>query len=189
MSNWVGGPGSAEHLAGVDQDARAVASSEPSGARERVPVVQVRHNADGSVRVVLDGNLVVAGPIDRAGLGGVLSALADELGPLRVELTDATGRVFVDLLRPPARPAPPSQAARPPATDVDAAEHDGWLEVTAGGFVPGEDVEVAAIVTTSSARGNGIARGLIDLSALRDGARGVVLFGAISGTVAVRYRR
>jgi hypothetical protein len=59
-------------------------------------------------------------------------------------------------------------------------------EVTAEGFVPGEDVAVAAIVSHTDATGAGEARALIDLDDLPDGTHEVILFGRISGTVAVR---
>lgn len=38
------------------------------------------------------------------------------------------------------------------------------MEVTADGFVPGEDVAVATIVSHTDATGNGEARALIDLT-------------------------
>lgn len=59
-------------------------------------------------------------------------------------------------------------------------------EVTAGGFVPGEDVAVATIVCHTDATGTGEARTLIDLDDLPDGTHEVILFGRISGTLAVR---
>ena len=59
-------------------------------------------------------------------------------------------------------------------------------EVTAGGFVPGEDVAGATIVSHTDATGTGEARTLIDLDDLPDGTHEVILFGRISGTLAVR---
>ena len=62
------------------------------------------------------------------------------------------------------------------------------MEVTADGFVPGEDVAVAVIVSHTDATGAGHARALIDLDTLPDDALGqeVILLGRISGTFAVR---
>ena len=59
-------------------------------------------------------------------------------------------------------------------------------EVTAHGFVPGEDVAVATIVSHTDATGTGEARVLIDLDDLSHGTHEVILFGRISGTLAVR---
>lgn len=59
-------------------------------------------------------------------------------------------------------------------------------EVTADGFVPGEDVAVATIVSHTDATGTGEARALIDLDDLPDGTHEVILLGRISGTLTVR---
>ncbi len=59
--------------------------------------------------------------------------------------------------------------------------------VEATGFVPGEDVAVAVIVSHTDATGTGHARALIDLDTLPDNrTHEVILFGRISGTLAVR---
>lgn len=161
----------------------------------RLPLVQVHESDDGTSRVLLDGRLVVAGPIDRRDLGRVLSVLADQHGSVRVELTDRTGRVFVDVLHPPAgtrqpappepdRPCPPEPAA---AAAAEPSARPRLVETHGAGFVPGEDVQVAVIVGSSSAGPDGLARGLVDLTALPTPVRGVVLLGAVSGTLSVEY--
>lgn len=66
------------------------------------------------------------------------------------------------------------------------------VEVTAAGFVPGEDVALAVIVSHTGATGTGLARALLDqahLSSLPGAGTGtgeVVLLGRISGTTHVR---
>jgi len=61
------------------------------------------------------------------------------------------------------------------------------MEVAADGFVPGEDVVVAVIVSHTDAAGTGAARALIDLDTLPyDAGQEVILLGRISGTFAVR---
>lgn len=165
------------------------------GLGARLPLVEVTETEDGTASVRLDGHAVVAGRIDRADLGRMLSALAEQHGPIRVELTDATGRRFFDVLHPPTRPspfAPPLPPPTPlphPAIAASTAAGPRLVEVVAAGFVPGEDVEVAAIVLSSSAAPDGTARGLLDLARLPDGARGIVLLGAVSGTITVEYLR
>ena len=61
------------------------------------------------------------------------------------------------------------------------------MEVEGEGFVPGEDVAVAVIVSHTDAAGTGTARALVDLDDLPPDATGeVILFGRISGTTAIR---
>ena len=61
------------------------------------------------------------------------------------------------------------------------------VEVSGDGFVPGEDVALAVIVAHTDATGTGDARALLDLDTLPDGpTHEAILFGRISGTLAVR---
>ena len=61
------------------------------------------------------------------------------------------------------------------------------IEITAEGFVPGEDVAVATIISHTDATGTGEARALIDLDDLPEGhSHDVILLGRISGTLTVR---
>lgn len=157
-------------------------------------MAQVVEADDGTVRVLLDGQPLAVDPIDRRDLGRVLSVLAEQHGPLRVELTDVVGRTFVDALHPPAGRAPVAQPAAaettpdpPESPSDDPGRRPELLEVGGGGFVPGEDVQVAVVVQSSSTGPDGRARGLLDLSDLPDDVRGVVLLGAVSGTLHVEY--
>lgn len=157
-------------------------------------LAQVVEADDGTVRVLVDGHPLTTAPIDRRDLGRVLSVLAEQHGPLRVELTDRAGRVFVDALDPPPSPVPAAQPAPartmpgpPQGPPVDCGKQPELMEVSGDGFVPGEDVLVAVVIQSSSAGPGGRARGLIDLSLLPDGVRGVVLLGAVSGTLHVEH--
>lgn len=76
----------------------------------------------------------------------------------------------------------PAEAAR-----VEPGASLRLVEVRGAGFVPGEDVEVAVIVQWTSAGPDGSARGLVDLAASRTQVAGVVLLGAVSGTLSVEY--
>lgn len=163
-----------------------------TAARAGLPLAQVVEADDGTLRVLLDGQLLVA-PTDRSNLGRVLSVLAERHGSLRVELTDATGQVFVEVLHPPAGSAPLTPDAPPPTPDppetppADSGRGSGLMEVSGEGFVPGEEVQVAVIVQSSSAGPSGRARGLVDPFRLPVCARGVVLLGTVSGTLHVEY--
>lgn len=167
----------------------------------RLPLVQATEHEDATMSVLVDGEMFVSGPIDRTALGQMLSAIAEQhASPVRVELTDTAGRVFADIIHPPTRRstfAPPLPASTPlpeplaaiasPITAVRTASPPSLLEVTGEGFVPGEDIEIATILTSSSADPNGRGRGLLDLELLPDGVRGLILFGIVSGTIIVRY--
>lgn len=74
-----------------------------------------------------------------------------------------------------------------PARSHAASAVRSLLEIDGEGFVPGEDVEVAAIVSSSSAAPDGTARGLVDSAAIGVPLLGLVLIGDVSGTVAVRH--
>ena len=124
--------------------------------------------------------------------GGIGIGTLNVAGTLNFNGSNATfddGSVFTDILRTrkPRRAVAPSET---PAPETRRSRHARRVprlaEVTAGGFVPGEDVAVATIVSHTDATGTGEARTLIDLDDLPDGTHEVILFGRISGTLAVR---
>ncbi len=95
------------------------------------------------------------------------------------------GSVFTDILRTrkPRRAVAPSENAVPETRRSRHARRVPRLaEVTAPGFVPGEDVAVATIVSHTDATGTGEARSLIDLDDLPDASTPeVILFRAHLG--------
>ena len=105
-------------------------------------------------------------------------------------MRECDGSVFTDIIRPrtprraavlPEKPVPETRRSR------HARRVPRLMEVTADGFVPGEDVAVATIVSHTDATGTGAARALIDLDTLPDAAgQEFILLGRISGTFAVR---
>lgn len=177
----------------TNRDSNPMPDSQPVAGV--LPLVRVAEHTDATVTVTLDGALIVSDPIDRSQLGRVLSAVAEQHGgPVRVELTATDGRVFADVLNPPSRPssfAPPLPPPTPLPTPVSARAHASaaptLLEVAGEGFVPGEDVLVAAVLTSSSAAGDGSARGLVDPGLFRAPVRALALIGGVSGTLAIRY--
>ena len=114
----------------------------------------------------------------------------DRTVAVRVEVRECDGSVFTDIIRPrtprravalPEKPVPETRRSR------HARRVPRLMEVAADGFVPGEDVVVAVIVSHTDAAGTGAARALIDLDTLPDAAgQEVILLGRISGTFAVR---
>ncbi len=149
-----------------------------------LPIVRATVQTDEHVEVTLDGRMWVTGPIDRSSLGLVLGTIvADQGCPVRVEIIEPDGRRFADIITPVAlsRFAPPQHgnsttAAPEPQEETQLREIDG------SGFIPGEDVGLAVIVSASSADHSGRARATIEAANLPSGL-GVLLFGFISGTV------
>lgn len=130
----------------------------------------------------------------RSTFGVLLDAItADRTITVRIDVHETDGSVFTDIIRARRRatPSPPKTDAEGQRGERSKKEREPRLvEVTADGFVPGEDVAVAAIVSHTDATGTGAARTLLDKdqlgSLVRDGTGEVVLFGRVSGTTHVR---
>ena len=159
-----------------------------------LPHVLVTVATDGTLTATVDGT-PFASPDGtawtRATFGPLMDAITkDRTIAVRVEVRENDGSVFTDILRTrkPRRAAAPTETPVPETRRSRHARRMPRLaEVTAGGFVPGEDVAVATIVSHTDATGTGEARALVDLDALPEGSsREVILFGRISGTLAVR---
>lgn len=145
----------------------------------------------GALDVTVDGQPFPpppAGPWTRAEFGTLLDAITrDRTVAVRVEVHESDGSVFTDILRA-RKPSPsaPEPAVEPQTRRGRRARHTPELvEVTGEGFVPGEDVGVAVIVSHTDATGTGYARTLLDASQLgRTGE--VALYGRVSGTTVIR---
>lgn len=144
---------------------------------------------DGTVAVTVDGKPLApdpsAGPWRRSSFGQIIDRATNERTiPARVEVREADGTTFTDIIAPrrrrPSRPQPePEQASLPV-----------FHTVIGDGFVPGEDVAVAIVTGHTEASGTGTARALIDPARLGSDASGgvveVLLVGRISGTTIIR---
>jgi len=142
---------------------------------------------DGTMTVTVDGapNLPepFAPPWRREAFAMILDHLTDQRrSPVRIEVHEADGTVYTDIITPTRRRPP---EPRPPAPAPDLPE----LAVLRGaGFVSGEDVAVAVIVAHSDAASDGTARGLLtpELLAL-SATREVILLGRVSGALTVGH--
>ena len=170
----------------------------PESVPVTIPTVVVQVRADGTVDAAIDGHPLSppagAGPWRRSSLPQIIDpASAERTIPVRIEVQAADPTVFTDIIsaRPPRQPAPTAEA------DPEPGPRRGrralpprvprLVEVGGDGFVPGEDVALAVIVAHANATGTGAARALIDLDTLPDGpTHEAILFGRISGTLAVR---
>ena len=173
---------------------RSTPNEDDATAPVELPHVLVTVAADGTLTATVDGTPFAspdAGDWTRATFGPLMDAITqDRTIAVRVEVRENDGSIFTDILRTrkPRRAVAPSDT---PALETRRSRHARRVprlaEVTAEGFVPGEDVAVATIVSHTDATGTGEARALVDLDDLPEGSsREVILLGRISGTFAVR---
>jgi hypothetical protein len=158
-----------------------------------LPNVRVIVTDTGALDVTVDGAVFPPpsrGEWTRDTFADLLDAVTkDRTVAVRIEVREVDGSVFTDLIHPRKRtrtpePEPPA-ATEPP---LWRRKTPALVEVTADGYLPGEDVAVAVIVAHTDTSG-GRARALLDLSQLPPspgGVRDVLLFGRISGTIHVR---
>ena len=172
---------------------RSASSDDENTAAVELPHVLVTVADDGTLTASVDGAPFAspdASAWTRATFGPLMDAITkDRTIAVRVEVRESDGSVFTDILRTrkPRRAAAPSETPMPETRRSRHARRVPRLaEVTADGFVPGEDVAVATIVSHTDATGTGEARALIDLDDLPDGTHEVILLGRISGTLTVR---
>ena len=172
---------------------RSAPSDDENTAAVELPHVLVTVADDGTLTASVDGAPFAspdANAWTRATFGPLMDAITQERTiAVRVEVRENDGSVFTDILRTrkPRRAMTPSESPVPETRRSRHARRVPRLaEVTAEGFVPGEDVAVATIVSHTDAAGTGEARTLLDLDDLPDGTHEVILFGRISGTLAVR---
>lgn len=172
---------------------RSTPNDEDATAPVELPHVLVIVAADDTLTATVDGAPFAspdASAWTRATFGPLMDAITkDRTIAVRVEVRENDGTVFTDILRTRKSrgAAVPTEV---PVQETRRSRHARGVprlaEVTAGGFVPGEDVAVATIVSHTDATGTGEARTLIDLDDLPDGTHEAILFGRISGALAVR---
>jgi len=165
-----------------------------TGGPITVPVVEFSIDGDGAMTVTVDGVPYMPEPFApgwrRESFPAILDALtAQYRSPLRVQVREADGSTFTDIITPPReRPTPkpwempvPDNAVPPP----DAAP-PVLHQVAGSGFVPGEDVAVAIIHAHTDATGDGTARALLTAEQAALTVTGeVILLGRVSGTLTV----
>ncbi|QBE50223.1 hypothetical protein EVS81_06295 [Leucobacter triazinivorans] len=164
-----------------------------SGGPVVVPVVEFTIDGDASMTVTVDGVPYLPEPFApgwrRESFPTILDTLtARYRTPLRVQVREADGSTFTDIITPPReRPAPkawetPPSAPTPPIKSVPPVLH----QVMGSGFVPGEDVAVAIIHAHSDASGDGIARAVLTTEQAAAAVTGeVILLGRVSGTLTI----
>ena len=156
-----------------------------------LPHVSMSVAADGTMTVTVDGAphepKPFAPPWRREDFARVLDQLTEQhRSPVRVEVREADGTVFTDIITPGTRRRPgPESAPEPEKPAVNVAE---LVMLHGEGFVPGEDVAVAIVVAHADAAPDGTARGLIASAQLAGSpTREVILLGRVSGTMTIGH--
>ncbi|TBT85991.1 hypothetical protein ET989_06005 [Propioniciclava sinopodophylli] len=155
---------------------RTGSNDDDTTAPVELPHVLVTVGDDGTLTATVDGTPFAspdASAWTRATFGPLMDTITkDRTIAVRVEVRECDGTVFTDILptRKPRRAVAPSENPVPETRRSRHARRAPRLaEVTAEGFVPGEDVAVATIVSHTDATGTGEARALIDLDDRPDG--------------------
>ena len=151
-----------------------------------LPHVVMQVAGDGTMTVTVDGAPHLpepfAPPWRRDSFAAVLDRLTDQRrSPVRVEVREADGTVFTDIITPSRRRAVPEPPGRPAAPAP--------LPVLYGdGSVPGEDVAIAVVIAHGDAAPDGTMRGLIEAAQLAASpTREVILLGRVSGAVTIGH--
>lgn len=158
-----------------------------SRVEQRVPVVMplvdVQVGLDGTVAVRLDREPYATGtPLHREDLKRLLGKLATDLDtPIRVEVREADGSTFTDIVTPGSQelrpPDPPLAGTAPPDQTTGETE--------SGRFFPFEDVAVAVVIARQTASEDGVANLRLPPALLESHAGRLVLVGQQSGAVVV----
>lgn len=171
--------------------------TEPDPVPVAIPVLVLTVATDGTITATCDGQVLeppAGGPPwqrDRLPLIIDLASI-ERTRPVRVQVREADGTIFTDLI--PARTHRTKPAAARTAPKSVPRSHEPGLvgAVTVGGegFVPGESVAVALITGQATATDTGAAAAILN-TARGAGVTGVpvevVLFGRVSGTIIVRH--
>jgi hypothetical protein len=152
-----------------------------------MPVVDVRVDVEGTMAVRLDREPYATDvQLHREDLHRLLRELATDLDtPIRVEVREADGSAFTDIVTPESQdvrlPDPPRPANAP--ADETAGEMAG--ETGSGRFLPLEDVAVAVVVAHQTASEDGVANLRLPPVLLEVHAGRLMLVGQQSGAIVV----
>lgn len=101
--------------------------------------------------------------------------------PLRIEVREADGSVFTDIITPRKRRRSDTRADLAQPTKVPGPPE--FLVLHGEGFVPGEDVAVAVVLAVGEAAPDGTVRALVTAAQLANSQTGeAILLGRVSGT-------
>lgn len=178
---------------------RRVKKTKPSEQEPDVPavlphVVITVTEPTGTLAVTVDGEDFPApedGAWSRARFGAVLDAVTeDRTRTVRIEVHETDGSTFTDIIRArrrtPTTPNPEAEQAESARSKPSGKQ--ATVTVSGEGFLPGEDVAIAAVVTDTTANENGEVEARLtrrQKATLRTGAE-VLVLGRSSGTTLLR---
>ncbi|GAB2548185.1 hypothetical protein GCM10027033_00960 [Leucobacter ruminantium] len=167
----------------------------------RLPLVQMTVHEGGAMTVLVDGTVYPppqhAPAWSRASFSMILDAITAQLGQaVKVVVTESDGSTFTDIATPVRRRASyiaPTPAPTAAPTPQPAHHHDGisapgpMLSVSGSGFLAGEDVAVAVVLTHTSAAPDGRVSAHVAAppELVGAGSGELVLLGRISETVSI----
>ncbi len=149
-----------------------------------MPLVEVTVHHDGDLTVMLDREPYSAdGALRRDDLKRVLGEIAADLNTaLRVEVHEADGSTFTDIITPPRGTPDPVAAVEPRPGGCRALV--SAFGISGEGFTAGEQVEVCVVVARQIADDDGTASLRLPPAVLADHPN-LVLVGRSSGAVAL----
>ncbi len=148
-----------------------------------MPLVDVRVDVEGTVVVRLDREpYATDSQLHREDLQRLLRELATDLDtPIRVEVREADGSAFTDIVTPE---SPEVRLPDPPPPHTDPVDEVAG-GTASGRFLPLEDVAVAVVVAHQTASEDGVASLRLPPALLEAHAGRLVLVGQQSGAVVV----
>ncbi|OJU39315.1 MAG: hypothetical protein BGN97_06890 [Microbacterium sp. 69-10] len=153
-----------------------------------MPVAVITVGDMGIVTVSFDGDDFLpppfAPPWTRAAFGTLLDALTEHrTRTVRIEVHENDGSIYTDIIEAHRRTTTPEplDPSQPETRRARRTKKPRLVELHGSGFVPGEDITVAVVVTGTESDMQGNARALIDLDQLGEHLTEGVLLGDISG--------
>ena len=154
-----------------------------------LPLAIVNIGEMGAVSVTVDGGELpppnTSEHWNRARFGELLDVLTHgRKRTIRIEVHESDGSTFTDIIHVARKERTPVKAGQPSA--MRRARHrptHELFEITGSGFIPGEDVTVALVMSSAEGSADRKARGLIDLSQLADHRSEIMLIGRVSGAI------
>lgn len=177
----------------TDEDAAEDATPTAPEVPVVLPHVVMAVAEDGTMTVTIDGTPhqppPFAPPWRRDAFAQVLDQITGRRrSPVRVEVREADGTVFTDIITPSRRRRPEPDPAPMPMAEERATGLPELVVLHGEGFVPGEDVAVAIVVAHGDAAPDGTMRGLLTAEqAATSPTREVILLGRVSGTLAIGH--
>ena len=157
-----------------------------------LPLVVITITDDGRMTVTVDGVPFepepFAPPWRREDFAAVLDQLTEQRrSPVRVEVREADGSTFTDIITPTRRRRTEPKPAPAPEPPVASAPPE-LVALHGEGFVPGEDVAVAVVIAHGDAAPDGTMRGLLTPEQVATSpTREVILLGRVSGALTIGH--